>query len=139
MNCKEITIRTTGSPELGNLSFFEAEQDVSFPIKRVYYISDVPVGVERGHHAHKSLYQLLFCPYGEILISLEDGESKKEVLLDKPNKGLIIGPGCWRNMTWKKEGAVLCVAASEHYNEMDYIRDYDDFLSYISKKKDNEQ
>ena len=133
MNYKVISLRTTGNPKVGKLSFFEEGRDVDFPIKRIYYISGVPVGIERGHHAHKRLQQLLFCPYGEIRITLDDGQSREEVLLDEPSKGLIIGPDCWHSMLWKTEGAVLCVAASDVYDEADYIRKYDDFLAYIKR------
>ena len=133
VNYKVISMRTTGNPKVGKLSFLEEGRDIDFPIKRIYYISGVPAGLERGHHAHKRLHQLLFCPYGEILITLDDGFSKEQVLLDEPSKGLVVGPGCWRTMLWKTEGAVLCVAASEYYDETDYIRSYDEFKAYIMR------
>ena len=124
----ELPVRATQG--LGSLSFIEAGTDTPFEIKRIYYIFDVPKGTQRGGHAHKRLRQLLFCPNGSIEILLTDGVQRASVLLDKPNKGLLIGPGLWRDMLWHTEGAVLCVAASEHYDEADYIRSYEAFLSY---------
>ena len=115
---------------LGSLSFLEAGLDIPFSIKRIYYIYGVPNHMQRGGHAHRSLSQLLFCPNGTIEILLSDGEERESVMLDRPNKALVIGPGLWRDMVWHTEGAVLCVAASEHYSESDYIRDYDTFLKY---------
>ncbi len=127
-----LPVRATNG--LGNLSFLEAEVDTPFQIKRIYYIYDVPTGTQRGGHAHKRLQQLLFCPNGVIEIILADGEESASVMLDRPNKALLIGPGLWREMLWHTGGAVLCVAASEHYDENDYIRDYDAFLEYINEK-----
>ena len=61
---------------------------------------------------------------------LTDGVKKASILLDRPNKALVIEPGLWRDMIWHTDKAVLCVAASEHYDEKDYIRNYDSFLEY---------
>jgi dTDP-4-dehydrorhamnose 3,5-epimerase-like enzyme len=124
-------IRTRGSTEQGFLSFFESGNDVPFTIERVYYIYDVPVETRRGMHVHKTLQQVLWCPYGEIEVILDDGNEKKSYLLDSPEKALLVLRGYWRDMYWRKEGSVLCVAASDYYDEADYIRDYDEFLRYV--------
>ena len=117
----------------GSLSFFEANKDVPFEIKRIYFTYDVPIEVERGMHAHKKLNQCLWCPYGEIEVFLDNGEITKTYLLDAPNKLLLVGSGIWRNMRMKKEGSILCVAASDYYDENDYIRNYDEFLLYVKR------
>ena len=127
---QEFYVKTIAVDGMGALSFFEGEHDLPFAIKRIYYIHDVPAGIQRGGHAHKKLHQVLFCPCGSILITLDDGKNRREILLDKPEKALIIGPGLWREMLWQKADSVLCVAASEYYDEKDYIRDYECFLSY---------
>lgn len=134
MNYKIIPIKTVNTENEGALSFFEGGKDVPFQIKRIYYIHDVSEGIERGKHAHKTLKQLLFCPYGCIDIILDDGKAVETVTLDTPGKGLCLEPGLWRNMVWKKKDSVLCVAASDFYDEHDYIRDYDEFLDYAAKK-----
>ena len=137
MDYSLINITTIGTDDIGALSFFEGTHDVPFEIKRIYYIHGVPAGTKRGAHAHIALRQILFCPYGKIEILLDDGTQKASVLLDDPSKGLLIGPGLWRDMVWHKEGSVLCVAASEYYNESDYIRDYHAFLDHVKKASDN--
>lgn len=128
-----LNSRTIGNSEIGFLSFFESEKDVPFEIKRVYYIYDVPTGTKRGMHAHKTLKQFLWCPYGAIKIVLDNGKEKKEYMLDSPQKGLIVGEGIWRDMYWLKGNSVLCVAASDYYDENDYIRDYDEFLRLVQE------
>ena len=130
-----LTLPVRATQGLGSLSFLEAGTDTPFPINRIYYIYDVPSGTQRGGHAHKRLRQLLFCPNGCIEIQLTDGTHRVSVLLDSPNKALLIGPGLWRDMIWRTDRAVLCVAASEHYDEKDYIRDYDAFLRYREDQK----
>lgn len=139
MIIKTVSIKSSVTPELGALSFFEAEHDVPFKIKRIYYIYGVPKGGKRGGHAHKKLSQILFCPYGSITIKLDDGTEKCDVLLDRPDKGLIVEHNMWRNMIWNRADSVLCVAASEYYDEQDYIRNYDEFKQYISQLEDAER
>ena len=105
-----------------------------FDIKRIYYIYGAPQGTQRGGHAHKALRQVLWCPYGSILIKLDDGHEKSEVLLDDPAKGLIVEHNMWREMIWQQENSVLCVAADSYYEAEDYIRDYDEFLKTVQAK-----
>jgi dTDP-4-dehydrorhamnose 3,5-epimerase-like enzyme len=130
---KLITIRSSGESENGYLSYFESNIDFPFEIKRVYYIYGVKEGSKRGMHAHKELSQILWCPYGKIEILLDNGVEKKNYMLDSPTKALLIERGFWRVMYWHKDSSVLCVAASDYYNEEDYIRDYSEFLKYFEK------
>lgn len=125
-----VSIKTISTTDIGSLSFFESELDIPFAIKRVYYIHGAPKNTRRGAHAHKTLKQFLFCPYGSIKIILDDGKEKTEVALDDPSKGLVITPCIWRDMIWLIESSVLCVVASDYYNEDDYIRDYNEFMRW---------
>lgn len=134
MLTKIIPMKTVSTPDIGSLSFFEAERDIPFPIKRIYYIHNVPKNTQRGAHAHKTLKQLLFCPFGSINILLDNGTEKEEVTLDTPSMGLVLESCIWRDMTWLEENSVLCVAASDYYDEDDYIRDYDEFMEYVQNE-----
>lgn len=132
---KLINIYKNGSNKIGYLSFFESKKEIPFEIKRIYYTYSVPVGQKRGMHAHKNLEQLLWCPHGEIEVILDDGNEKKTYLLDSPEKALLVKKGYWRDLYFKQEGSVLCVAASDYYDEKDYIRDYDEFLEYAKERE----
>lgn len=136
LGCKIIKIKTIDTTGSGQLSFFEGEKSLPFAIKRIYYISKVPEGKRRGFHAHKELKQLLFCPYGEISIILDDGINREEILLNDPSTGIVIEKPIWREMVWIKTDSVLCVAASDYYSEDDYIRSYDDFKTYLREVND---
>jgi len=127
-------IQTIVSEGLGNLSFFEIDQDLPFQIKRIYYIYNVPTNHKRGMHAHKKLKQVLWCPFGEIEVVLDNGETKTSYILDSPSKVLIIIKGYWREIFWKMKNSVLCVGASEYYDENDYIRDYNIFKKLAKER-----
>lgn len=130
---KKIIIKSNIDINMGSLSFFESDIDIPFSIKRIYYIYDVPKDTVRGHHAHKKLKQLLFCPYGEINIILDDGINRKEILLNKPSMGLIVGEGIWRTMQFITSNSILCIAASDYYDENDYVRDYKMFIQLVEE------
>ncbi|MDO4988577.1 MAG: FdtA/QdtA family cupin domain-containing protein [Synergistes sp.] len=128
--CKIINIATIAADGAGQISFFEANIDIPFEIKRIYYISRVPKDAKRGGHAHKELKQLLFCPYGSVKMLLDDGKNREEIIMDDPAVGLVIDKPVWREMRWLEKNSVLCVAASDYYTPEDYIRDYDEFIEY---------
>jgi RimJ/RimL family protein N-acetyltransferase len=131
--CRVVHIKTIPTVNAGELSFFEATKEIPFEIKRIYYISKVPEGVRRGFHAHKKLKQVLFCPYGRIQMVLENKEKREEIELSDPSIGVVIEDCTWREMLWLQKDSVLCVAASEHYQVEDYIRDYDEFCKFVGK------
>lgn len=132
-----IKFITHGQSSIGYLAFFE-DSDIGFSIKRIYYIYGAPKDTKRGFHAHKELQQIAWCPYGDITFILDDGFSRQEIRLDKPSEGLLIQKGIWHEMIWNKENSVLCVAASEYYDENDYIRDYDEFIRLVKEGYWNE-
>ncbi len=122
-NVKTINFRNIGD-ESGYLTPIEAERDIPFGIKRVYYITGVRSGERRGFHSHRDLHQLLICVSGSVKILVKTPFEEKIIILDKPYEGLYIGPMIWREMFDFSEGSALVVLASEHYSEDDYIRDY---------------
>ena len=116
----------------GNLSFVESPTHIPFPIKRIYYLYDVPFGDDRGGHAHKNLQQFIIPISGSFSIHLDDGSSQKTFHLKDPSQGLYITKLIWRTLNDFSSNAVCLVLASELYSESDYIRDYTDFLGFIS-------
>ena len=83
--------------ERGTLSVIEKDV-VPFQLKRVYYLYDVPSDAYRGGHAHKELYQFLIPVSGSFDVILNDGYNTKTITLNKPDKGLLIVPGIWREL-----------------------------------------
>ena len=134
MNIQMLNLTKHGD-ERGLLVAAESGKDIPFDIKRVYYITGVSDNKRRGFHAHKALRQVLFCISGSCKVMLDDGSEKTDVLLDSPNEGLIIEPKVWHEMFDFSEGAVILVLASGHYDESDYIRNYDNFIKYLKENK----
>ena len=118
----------------GQLVALEEMKDIPFEIKRVYYMYDTTPGVTRGFHAHKNLEQILICVHGSCKILLDNGHEKKVVPLEKPYERLYVANNMWREMFDFSPDAVLMVLASELYDESDYIRDYDEFLKFVSEE-----
>ncbi|OBQ55556.1 WxcM-like domain-containing protein [Tamlana sp. s12] len=123
---KIINIPKISDPR-GNLSVIEKDC-IPFGIKRVYYLYDVPSDSYRGGHAHKEQLEFLIALSGSFEVILDNGKYKEKVMLNKPNKGLLIPTRMWRELENFSSGAVCLVLASDVYDEVDYIRDYDEFL-----------
>ena len=115
----------------GDLTFVEANRNVPFDIKRVYFLYNVPVDAERGGHAHVRLEQVIFALSGSFRVTLDDGRSKEEHFLRDLRRGLYIKQFVWREIDLFSQGAVCMVLASEYFDEADYFRDYSNFLTAL--------
>ena len=115
----------------GGLSVAELGGALPFVVRRVYWIHGTKPGVSRGFHAHKQLRQLCVCVAGSVRLSLFDGRREESVVLDSSAKGLLIGPGLWREMHDFSPDCVLMVLADAEYQEIDYIRSKDDFVRSV--------
>ena len=122
-----INLNKIGSPELGYITISEAQKDVPFDIKRVYWTYYTPQDVSRGGHAHKNLQQLIVAVAGTITFNTEEKNGEKKIfVLDSPNQGLFIPKLIWRDIKFSHNAVLLCLA-SELYDEKDYVRNYEDF------------
>ena len=115
----------------GNLAFIQNDV-LPFEFKRIYYLFDVPSNAFRGGHSHINQHEILIALSGSFEVVLDDGTEKKTFLLNKPNVGLQISTGIWRELQNFSSGAICLVVASDVFEEADYVRDYEDFLE--SKK-----
>lgn len=129
-NCRIIGLPIIHDPR-GNLTFIETERHVPFAIKRVYYLYDVPGGSERGGHAHKDLHQLIIAMSGSFDVVLDDGKVKSRYHLNRSHYGLYICPMIWRELDNFSSGSVCMVVASNFYDEADYYRNYENYLTAI--------
>ena len=133
-DCYIIELDKHHSDRKGNLSVVQGNVNSPFPVRRVYYLYDVPGGESRGAHAHKKLEQLIIAASGSFTVTLDDSVNKRSFFLNRPYLALYVCPGIWRDLHDFSSGSVCLVLASDVYDEEDYLRDYNVFLKH---KKDN--
>lgn len=128
---KIITLPKIKDPR-GNLSVIEGNT-IPFAINRVYFLYDVPSGAERGGHAHKNQQEFIIAVAGSFQVVLNNGREEKVYHLFKPNEGLYVPVNTWRELRNFSAGAVCLVVSSDAFDENDYIRDFNEFKSYLSR------
>ena len=119
--------------DVGNITAIQSGVEVPFDIKRVYYLYDVPGGESRGGHGHKELRQLIVAASGSFDVIVNDGKVKRTFTLSRPNVGLLMPPGLWRELDNFSSGSICLVLASLPYDEKDYLRDYQTYLDWKFK------
>lgn len=129
-DCKIVNLDKINNRK-GNITIVESGVIEDIDIKRVYYLYDVPSGESRGGHAHKELRQIIAATSGSFNVILDDGKSKKNFHLNRPDHGLIIVPGIWREIYNFSSGSVCLVLASEVYKKEDYISSYLEFKEFV--------
>lgn len=133
MNHKIADIQLIDIPKIhdakGNLSVVEGNT-IPFEIKRVHYLYDVPSTAEREGNAHKTQQKVLIALSGSFEVLLHDGKEQKTITLNRPNQGLYIPGGIWREMRNFSSGSVCLVIASDNFDEEDYIREFENFTLF---------
>lgn len=114
----------------GGITSVEKTNDFLFDFKRVYYLYDIPGGEDRGGHAHKDLQQVIVAVSGSFDLIVDDGKAKKTFTLNSPSKAVQMPSGLWRKLVNFSSGSVCLVLCSDIYDEKDYLRNYQDFLSF---------
>lgn len=130
--CRILDLPIRGD-ERGSLIALERSRDLPFEIARVYYIFGTRPGVSRGFHAHRDLSQMVIAMNGSCRMTLDDGRTKWNILLDRPDKALLISGLIWREMHDFSEQCVLTVLADRRYDPSDYIRDYGEFTAAVAE------
>jgi hypothetical protein len=128
-DCKIVDLSKVHD-DAGNITVVENNISIPFDINRIYYLYDVPMGADRGGHGHYELQQYIVATSGSFTFVLDDGVDKREFFLNDPSKALYIKPGIWRDIKGFSSGSICLVIASHEYSELDYIRNYEDYLDF---------
>jgi dTDP-4-dehydrorhamnose 3,5-epimerase-like enzyme len=131
--CRVVTLPRISDPR-GNLTMVENNAQVPFDIQRVYYLYDVPGGEVRGGHAHQQLEQLVIAASGSFEVLVDDGVHRERFFLNRSYFGLYIPRLVWRELDNFSSGSVCLVIASRPYEEDDYFRSYEEFLTATARK-----
>ncbi len=116
----------------GMISVGQFQSEIPFLPKRYFLVFDVPSTHVRGEHAHRRCHQFLVCVKGSLSVVADNGLKREEVLLDRPSIGLYVPPMVWCTQYKYSADATLLVFASDEYDALDYIRDYDEFMGAVS-------
>lgn len=125
-----IDFPSIGSPAIGYISVAEEHINIPFVIKRSYWTYFTPESVQRGGHANIDKELVLIAAAGSIIVTTELQNGEKETFhLTRPTTGLYLPKLCWHTMQYT-HNAVQLVLASNLFDVKDYIRDYNEFLTY---------
>ncbi len=133
-DCKIIELPKIEDPR-GNLTFLEQENHIPFSINRAYWIYDVPGGEIRGGHAFKEQEEVIIALSGSFDVIIDDAIEKKIYSLNRSYFGLYVPPGIWRQMQNFSTNALAIVLSSTHFNQNDYIRDYEKYITFRKNEK----
>lgn len=131
-DCNILYLQQKGDRN-GHITAIENESEIPFSIKRIFYLYDIPGGESRGAHAHKECHQFLVAASGSFEVLIDDGNTKRQVMLNRPDIGLHIPPGIWASEINFSSGSICLVLASHEYAESDYLRDYDEYKKYLNE------
>jgi dTDP-4-dehydrorhamnose 3,5-epimerase-like enzyme len=131
--CKFVELPVVPGPQ-GDLAFAEGEEHVPFPIARVFFVYDVPREAVRGGHAHVAQQEVLFCLHGRLEVAIDDGSRRRAITLEDPRQGLYLPPLIWYDLVASSPGTVYMAMTSTHFDEADYIRDYEEYVAKIGAK-----
>ena len=135
-NSGVVTLQRIIDARDGVLCVMNSSKEIPFEIKRVYFINNLDsCSSVRGKHAHRKLQQVIFCINGSFMLTLDDGERQQDVEMKRENEGIILGPMLWHTMHDFSGGCVLLIAASDYFDEADYIRNYEEFKKLAGEKK----
>lgn len=118
----------------GNLSFFEYPNQLPFEIKRTYWIYDVPGGEVRGSHAFKEQQEFIIALSGSFDVVIHDGKEEQRFSLNRSYYGLYVPKMFWRRLENFSTNSLALIVSDKHYNEQDYIRDFEEFKKITNEK-----
>jgi dTDP-4-dehydrorhamnose 3,5-epimerase-like enzyme len=130
-DCRVLQLPAFTELHRGYLTPIESRgKELSFPIRRVFYLYDIPSGADRGQHAHKEAWQFIVAASSCFSIDIDDLHTQRTVRLDRPFRGLLVPPGIWCRLHDFSSAAIALVLTSEPYDPDDYICDYEQLAKF---------
>lgn len=118
----------------GSLAFVELLRLCGFAPKRLFFLDDFSEGTVRGNHAHKACQQVIFVLRGQAQIEVDDGEVFSTIILKNDNRILHVKAMTWVTIADVPKNSLILVAASEEYDESDYLRSRQEFEAMVNAK-----
>ena len=118
----------------GSLTICEFGRHLPFTPKRIFFIRDVPEGVDRGGHAHRKCHQIWVCAQGAMRLGVWNGTERRDYLLDDPGRGHLVPAGLWNDLCAFEPGTVLLCITSEPYDASDYVHTAEEYASWVANR-----
>lgn len=115
----------------GRLSVAELAPIVQFPVRRLFWIDQVPEDASRGGHAHKLCNQFMICLSGRISVDVYDGLMERTLSLPA-NSGIHIPPAIYATERFEEPSSLLAVLCDLSYDKSDYIHDRAELAAFRS-------
>lgn len=125
MKFEKIQLKTH-KDERGKLTAIELKDYVDWPVKRVYYVTDVTL--PRGGHAVRGEKKMYACMQGSVLARLHDGRTWHEFEMCGPSDAILMNDTCYREFKNFAPGTVLMAISNMNYTPDAYIYDLDQFI-----------
>jgi WxcM-like, C-terminal len=132
--CSLIELPLRSDPR-GNLVFAQQGDHIPFPVKRIFYIYDVPEGASRAGHAHRAQHQCLILLSGSCTVKIDDGAGRSQIVLNSPRTALHVPPLTWIDIESFSAGSICLVLTSDVYTEADYLRDYTEYSRLVGSRR----
>lgn len=126
-NCRIIELERH-LHDAGTIAVAQNDNNLPFPIRRIFYIYDIPSGSERGAHSHRVCQQIIVAASGSFDVCVTDGDREKVITLNRPYQALYIPAGLWISLRGFSSGSLCLTLCSHDYDDADYIRDYNSYL-----------
>jgi dTDP-4-dehydrorhamnose 3,5-epimerase-like enzyme len=109
--------------ERGLLTAIEFD-DLPFLPRRVFAVADVPPGMVRGGHAHRTGQQLLLCLAGAIEVITVAAGAAVHHMLTPNSAGVLVPAMVWSEQRYLVPGSTLLVLCSEPYHPDSYVHEF---------------
>ena len=129
----ETELQIIKSQNKGFLGVAEFENQLPFKTQRIFFFCEVPEKINRGGHAHHKQQQFIICLSGRVILKTVSASGKDVFTLDRPSKGVYLPPMTWTDVCFEESNSIVIVLTCSNYEEIDYIRDFDTFLSLINR------
>jgi dTDP-4-dehydrorhamnose 3,5-epimerase len=116
------------------LNSLNKDNQLPIKVKRVFVIGGVKKGYTRGEHALFKTNQVIVVLKGKLILELDDGKDKKKILLQSPQKAILVEPLIWRTLKILEDDTLILVFCDREHNEKDYIRNYENFIQQVREK-----
>jgi hypothetical protein len=110
------------------------DNQLPIKVKRIFMIGGVKKGDIRGKHALFKTNQVIVVLKGKVILELDNGKDKKKILLQSPQKAILVKSLIWRTLRILEDDTLILVFCDREHNEKDYIRDYENFVQQVREK-----